>query len=171
MNAIDIGLVVVLLLCALRGSWRGLFREVFGFVALLGGLLAALRAAEPTAAWIGTVAPVADINPTAVLGAAFVGVFLVVSTFINLLGVASDQVFGRGALRIPSRVIGALFAAAKGAAVAACALLFLQLFPVVKGLDRKILDSRLARPLVSAAEATLRSEWHSGAAPGADRPA
>jgi membrane protein required for colicin V production len=171
MNAIDIGLIAVLLLCALRGSWRGFFREAFGFVALIGGLLAALRFADAAAAWLGTVAPVTDVNPVAVLGAAFVGVFLVVSTVINLLGVAMDQVFGRGALRIPSRVTGAVFAAAKGAAVAACALLFLQLFPVVKGLDRKILDSRLARPLVSAAEATLRSEWHSGPAQGADRPA
>ncbi|MBX3026519.1 CvpA family protein [bacterium] len=171
MNAIDIGLVVVLLLCALRGSWRGLFRESFGFAALIGGLLAALRCAEPAAAWLGTVAPVADVNPTAVLGAAFVGVFLVASTIINLVGVATDQVLGRGALRIPSRIVGALFAAAKGAAVIACGLLFLQLFPVVKGLDRLILDSRLARPLVSAAEKALRSEWHGGAAPGADRPA
>ena len=171
MNAIDIGLVVVLLLCALRGSWRGLFRESFGFAALVGGLLAALRFAEPAAAWLGTVAPVADVNPTAVLGVGFVGVFLVVSTVVNLVGVAADQVLGRGALRIPSRLLGAVFAAGKGAAVAACALLFLQLFPVVKGLDRKILDSRLARPLVSAAEATLRSEWHSGPAQGADRPA
>jgi uncharacterized membrane protein required for colicin V production len=171
MSAIDIALVVLLLLCALRGSWRGLFREAFGFAALIGGLLAALRGAEPAAAWLGTVLPVADANPTAVLGVGFVGVFLVVSTLINLLGVAADQVLGRGALRIPSRMVGALFAVAKGAAVAGCALLFLQLFPVIKGLDRKILDSRLTRPLVSAAEATLRSEWHSGPAQGADRPA
>lgn len=171
MNAIDIGLIVVLLLCALRGSWRGLFREVFGFAALLGGLLAGLRFAAPAAAWLGTVAPVAEVNATAVLGIAFVGVFLVVSTVLNLVGLAMDQVLGRGPLRIPSRIIGALFAAAKGAAVAACALLFLQLFPVVKGLDRTILDSRLGRPLVAAAEKTLRSEWHGGAAPGADRPA
>jgi hypothetical protein len=103
MSAIDIALVVLLLLCALRGSWRGLFREAFGFAALIGGLLAALRGAEPAAAWLGTVLPVADVNPTAVLGVAFVGVFLVVSTLINLLGVAADQVLGRGALRIPSR--------------------------------------------------------------------
>ena len=171
MNVVDIALVVLLLLCALRGSWRGVFRESFGFAALLGGLLAALRGAEQAAAWLGTVAPVADVNPTAVLGIAFVGVFLAVSTLINLCGVAADQVFGRGALRIPSRLLGALFAAGKGAAVAGAALLFLQLFPVIKGLDRTILDSRIGRPLVSVTEATLRAEWRGGAAPGADRPA
>jgi uncharacterized membrane protein required for colicin V production len=171
MNAVDIALVVLLLLCALRGSWRGVFRESFGFAALLGGLLAALRHAAPAAAWLGTVAPLATVNPTAVLGIAFVGVFLVVSTLLNLCGVAADQVFGRGALRIPSRLAGALFAAGKGAAVAACALLFLQLFPIVKGLDRTILDSRLAHPLVSVAEATLRAEWRDGTPAAADRPA
>ena len=43
MNGIDVALVVLLLLCGLRGSWRGFFRESFGFAALLLGLLAALR--------------------------------------------------------------------------------------------------------------------------------
>ena len=56
-------------------------------------------------------------------------------------------------------------------AVAGAALLFLQLFPVIKGLDRTILDSRFGRPLVSVTEATLRAEWRGGAALGADRPA
>lgn len=171
MNAIDIALVILLLLCALRGSWRGIFRESFGFLALLAGLLVALRSAEPAAAWLGTVLPLADLNPTAVLGIAFVVVFLAVSTVVNLVGLAADQVFGRGPLRIPSRLAGALFAVGKGAAVIACALLFLQLFPVVKGIDRTILDSRLARPLVAAAEATLRAEWRDGAAAPADQPA
>lgn len=171
MNAIDVALVILLLLCALRGSWRGIFRESFGFVALIGGLLAALRGAEPAAAWLGTQVPIADLNPTAVLGVAFVAVFLAVSTVINLIGLAADQLFGRGPLRIPSRLAGALFAAGKGAAVAACALLFLQLFPVVKGLDRTILDSRIGRPLVAAAQATLRAEWREGVASPADRPA
>jgi hypothetical protein len=110
------------------------------------------------------------MNQTALLGGAFVGVFVLVSTLISLVGVACDQVLGRGPLRIPSRVAGALFALGKGAAVAAFALLFLQLFPVVKGLDRQILDSRIARPLVSSAEAALRSGWRDGAA-AADRQA
>lgn len=168
MNLIDVALVVLLLVCGLRGSWRGVFRESFGFAALLIGLWAALRFADAGAAWLGERVPTADLNPTALLGAAFVAVFLVVSALINLLGVACDQIFGRGPLRIPSRIAGALFALAKGAAVAALALLFLQLFPVVKGLDRQILDSRIARPLVSGAQAALRSGWRDSAG-AADR--
>jgi uncharacterized membrane protein required for colicin V production len=166
MNALDVALVVLLLVCGLRGSWRGVFRESFGFAALIIGLWAALRCADAGSVWLGARLPAADLNPMALLGAAFVGVFLLVSTVINLVGVACDQVLGRGPLRIPSRVAGALFALGKGAAVAAFALLFLQLFPVIKGLDRTILDSRIARPLVSGAEAALRSGWreHAGAA-------
>lgn len=164
MNGVDVALVILLLLCALRGSWRGVFRESFGFAALLGGLWAALRFTEPAAAWLAGWLPAVDLNPMALTGAAFVLVFLAVSALLNLLGVAADQVFGRGALRIPSRLAGALFAAGKGAAVAAVALLFLQLFPVVKGLDDQIHGSRLARPLVTTAEAVLRAEWRPGAA-------
>jgi hypothetical protein len=88
---------------------------------------------------------------------------------MSLLGIACDQVLGRGPLRLPSRAAGAVFAAGKGAAIAALALLFLQLFPLVRGLDRQILDSRLGRPLVARAEQVLRAGWRDGAAPPADR--
>ncbi len=169
MNVIDIGLVVLLLLCAIRGTWRGIFRESFGFLGLLVGLWAALRGAEGVAAWMATRLPEADINQTALLGVAFVAIFLVGSGLLSMLGIACDQVLGRGPLRLPSRAAGAIFAAAKGATIAALALLFLQLFPLVHGLDRQILDSRLGRPLVARAEQALRAGWHDSAAPTADR--
>ena len=83
---------------------------------------------------------------------------------MNLIGVAADQLFGRGALQVPSRVGGALFALGKGAAVLAFVLLFLQLFPVVPGIDQQIADSRIARPMVAAAGAALRAGWRDGTA-------
>ena len=164
MNGIDVALVLLLLISALRGSWRGIFRESFGFVALVAGLLAALRFAPMGAAWIESMVPALGLNGTALLGTAFVAIFLLVSTVLNLLGVACDQVFGRGALAVASRVSGALFALAKGAVVLAFVLLFLHLFPVVPNLDRQIRDSRIARPMVSAAGAVLRASWRNGAA-------
>lgn len=166
MNGIDVALVVLLLLCALRGSWRGLFREAFGFAALLLGIGAALRWADLVALHVGGYPLAADLSPTAVLGIAFVAVFLAVSTFVNLAGLACDQLFGRGALRLPIRVAGALFAAGKGAAVLAVALLFVQLFPIAPALDRQIATSRLARPMVSTAGAALRAGWRAGTADG-----
>jgi len=163
MNGIDVALVVLLLLCALRGTWRGLFREGFGFAALLLGLLAALRGADAGAAWLAAHTPASGLNSTALLGTAFVAIFLVVNALVSVVGVACDQLFGRGALRVPSRILGALFALGKGAAVLAFVLLFFHLFPVVPGIDQQISGSRIARPMVSAAGAALRAGWREGA--------
>ncbi len=171
MNGIDAALVVLLLLCGLRGFWRGVFRESFGFLAVIAGLWAALRWADSAAAWLSARLPVADLNAIALVGAGFVIIFIVVSTLLSLIGLACDQVFGRGGLRLASRCVGAAFAVGKGAAVLAVVLLFLQLFPIVRDLDRQILDSRLGHPLVSTAEAALRAGWCTGAPPAADRPA
>jgi uncharacterized membrane protein required for colicin V production len=164
MNGIDVALVVLLLVLALRGSWRGVFRESFGFAALVIGLLAALRYADAGAGWLVRYSWASELSGPALVGTAFVVLFLVVSALINLIGVACDQLFGRGALQVPSRVGGALFAFAKGGAVLAFVLLFLQLFPVVPGIDRQIAGSRIARPMVSAAGAALRAGWRDGAA-------
>jgi len=146
MNGIDGALVVLLLVCGLRGSWRGFFRESFGFAALVLGLLAALRGTDAGANWLSAHAGATPLNGTA------------------LLGVASDQLFGRGALRIPSRVGGAVFALGKGAAVLAFVLLFFHLFPVVPGIEAQLTGSRIARPMVSAAAAVLRAGWRDEAA-------
>ena len=43
MSEIDAALVVLLLLCALRGFWRGFLRECFGFAGLVLGLAVAMR--------------------------------------------------------------------------------------------------------------------------------
>jgi uncharacterized membrane protein required for colicin V production len=164
MNGIDVALVVLLLLCALRGSWRGFFRESFGFAGLLLGLLAALRGAAGGADWLSSFAWAEELSGPALVGAAFVVIFLVVSALVNLIGVAADQFLGRGALHVPSRVGGALFALGKGAAVLAFVLLFLQLFPVLPGVERQIAGSRIARPMVAAAGAALRAGWRDGSA-------
>jgi len=163
MNGIDVALVVLLLLSGLRGSWRGIFREAFGFLALVVGLLAALRGAPAGAGWLSAAAAGIGLNESALLGIAFVVIFLAVSTLITLVGVACDQFLGRGALRAASRASGAVFALGKGAVVLAFVLLFLHLFPVVPGIDQQIMTSRVGRPLVTAASAVLRAGWRAGA--------
>jgi len=164
MNGIDVALVVLLLLCGLRGSWRGIFRESFGFAALVLGVLAALRGAATGAEWLSGRLPSGELSGNALLGAAFIGIFVVVNAIVNLLGVACDQLFGRGAMHVPSRVGGALFALGKGGAVFAFVLLFFHLFPIVPGIDQQITGSRIARPMISAAGAVLRAGWRDGAA-------
>ncbi len=159
MNLVDLALAVLLVLCAVRGFWRGLVRESFGFAAFLLGIYCALRLAESAALSLEAWPTLASLPETARVGGAFVAVFLVVSALVNLAGFVFDRLLGRGVLRQVGRVGGGLFGVAKGAVVLAFVLLFLQLFPFVRGLDDRLAESRLARPMISAADNLLRGNW------------
>jgi membrane protein required for colicin V production len=158
MNAMDVALVVLLLLCALRGFWRGFFRESFGFLGLILGLVCALRFGEAAAAFLAESFPAATVLPTTGrLGVAFVAMFVLVQGVLNLLGLLLDRMLGSLALRRASAVAGALFGLAKGGAVFAFLLLFLHVFPILPGIDQRILESRLAHSLVTIAGSVVRA--------------
>jgi uncharacterized membrane protein required for colicin V production len=158
MNRIDVALVVLLLLCAVRGFWRGVFRESFGFIGLIAGLAAALRFAEVVATSLSGAIPGWEAVPDAArLGIAFVATFLVVQTFFAVFGYLLERSLASLTMRRASHAAGALFAVAKGAAVLSFVLLFFHLFPVVPSLDGPIMDSRIGRPLLTAASSLIRA--------------
>jgi membrane protein required for colicin V production len=158
MNRIDVALVVLLLLCAVRGFWRGFFRESFGFLGLIAGLAAALRFAAAVSAALSEAVPGWGALPSAAqLGIAFVVTFIAVQTFFALFGFLLDRTVGSLAMQRISHVAGALFAVAKGGAILAFVLLFFHLFPVVPGVDEPIMESRLGRPLLTAASSVIRA--------------
>ena len=95
MNRIDVALVVLLLLCAVRGFWRGVFRESFGFVGLIAGLVAALRFSQAVSTSLAGAIPGWGALPDAArLGIAFVATFIVVQTFFSLFGYLLDRTVG-----------------------------------------------------------------------------
>jgi membrane protein required for colicin V production len=154
MNGIDIALLLLLLAAAARGFWRGFFREVFGFLALVFGLWAALQSTATGAALLGRYVGL----PAATLAAvAFLCIFMLVHTGANLVGVLLSRVAGPRRLFGLGRLAGAVFAAGKTAVVLACVLLFFDLFPLITPLEAQLRDSRLARPLTSVAAAVLRA--------------
>jgi membrane protein required for colicin V production len=159
MNLVDIALAILLLICAVRGFWRGLIRESFGFAAFVAGLGVALRMADAVGQSLEGVDLLASLPDAARVGGAFVAIFLVVSAVLNLVGFVLDRLVGGGSLRQVGKVAGGLFGVAKGAAVLAFVLLFFQLFPFVRGLDQQLAQSRLARPMISAAGNFLRGNW------------
>lgn len=166
MRDIDVVLTVLLVLFALRGFWRGFFRESFGFVALIVGLVCALQFAGAVADWLAARIEVADPPRTMI---AFMGVFLVAHTSINLVGILLDRIASALLLRSVSRLTGAAFGAGKAAAVLAFVLLFFHLFPIAPQLDERIMRSQIARPLVNVAATVLRDQWQpaSGEKPNA----
>ena len=153
MNGVDLALILTLLVFGLRGYWRGFFRESFAVVALIAGVAAALQFSTLGAALLQERAP---LPPVAQAGLAFVGIFVVVYTVVNLIGVLLDRLAGASRLWIINRLAGALLGIAKGSVVLAVVLLFLHLLPVVPTADARIMGSAIARPLVAAASDVLR---------------
>jgi uncharacterized membrane protein required for colicin V production len=162
MNLIDVALVVLLLLCALRGFWRGFFRESFGFLGLIAGLGGALRFSDLGAAML---TPYLPLPSTALVGIAFVGIFMIAYTSLNLFGLLLERLLGSLMLQRANQLAGVAFAVAKGGAILALVLLFFHLFRVVPALNQHVMESRVGRPLVAAAESVIHAGLRTVAQP------
>jgi uncharacterized membrane protein required for colicin V production len=153
MNGVDLALVILLAACALRGWWRGFFRECFGLLALIAAVAAALQFAgvgetvlEP---YLGLPSPVRA-------GVAFVVIFVAVHTVVNVVGVLLNRLDSTTLLLGVNVFAGALFGAGKAAVALAFVLLFLHLFPLISALEPQIMSSAIGRPLVAAASNAIR---------------
>ena len=154
MNGVDLALAFLLAIFGLRGYWRGLLREGFAFLALVAGVTAAFRSTAMVAAEVDRYVSL----PAALqAGAAFVMVFVMVHVSVNLFGVLLDHLVGTHVAGWFNRLIGAAAGVGKGVAVLAFVLLFLHLFPVFRGLDERVMRSKIGPPLVGAASNVIRS--------------
>jgi len=153
MNGVDVVLVVVLAGCALRGWWRGFFRECFGVVALVVGVAAALRF---TAGGEAALQPYLRLPSPVGAGVAFVAIFTIIHGLINVVGMVVSRLTHTTVPGVLNGIGGALLGVAKGAVVLAFLLLFLHLFPVVSSFDPQIIGSSIARPLVGVAGNAIR---------------
>lgn len=152
-------LAIVLILFALRGFWRGFSREFFGFIGLIGGV--AVAAATYAAAEAYVPASVPDrVRPIL----AFAGVFFAVDLAANLIGGVLHRLFGVLFLSPVNRLAGAAFGIAKGAAMAAIALLLVRAYTPSPGLVTELEASALAGPLLGLAD-----EVEESAKPTAER--
>ncbi len=157
MNLVDLALIVILILFAVRGYWRGFFRELCGILGLAAGIAVALSFAPAVAAWLTerVFAP-APID----LALAFVGLFVVAQVIASIAGMILERMARALWLGVVSRMLGAIVAAAEGAAVLAVVLLFFHLFPVFSKLDQPIMNSAIGRSLISAASTCVRLASH-----------
>lgn len=168
--AVDVALVAFVLLAALRGWWRGFFREFFGLLGLVVGLYAASEYAPVVSPWLAERVS----GPDAVReGLAYVGVFVAANLVTNILGLLLDRIAAALLLGGVNRAAGAVFGAGKATAVAAVVLLFVHLFPPLSGFDEQVMASPLGRSLVQTAGDVLRVGLaaQQPAAPSAPAPA
>jgi membrane protein required for colicin V production len=127
-NSVDLILLAVLFLFALRGYFKGLFRETFSLVGLAAGFLLASRYDETAAAFLAETWKTSFILLRA---ASFVLIFFVVYFAFNLIGWllhrSASVMFLGGINRIGGIVVGA----GKGAVFAGLAIFFLASTPLL----------------------------------------
>jgi len=163
MNPVDLAVGIALALFALRGYWRGFFRESFGVLALFGGLAAAMELSPSLSVRLEPYAALPVLRE----GIAFVGTFAATYCATTLVGYLLHRLAGVSAYGLANRLGGVAVGIGKGGTLVAFVLLFLHLFPLIRTLDARLMESRLAPPLITAAGNVIR--FGIGGEP-ADRP-
>jgi len=124
MNLLDLGIIVLLGLIALRGYYRGLFQELAVLVGVVGGVVVAahmyLRLAALLNPWI--------TDPVYARGIAFGALFVAVYWLTRLVAHFLQRVLYHLYLDFFDRLLGGTFALAKGALLVGFGLMFLGVF-------------------------------------------
>jgi membrane protein required for colicin V production len=139
MNVLDLGIIILLGLMTLRGYYRGLFQEVAVLVGVVGGLVVAahtyLRLAALMQPWI--------TDPQHARWVAFPVVFVVVYWLTRLVAHFIHRLLYHIYLDFFDRLLGGVFALAKGALLVGFALMFLG---VVLSRNSTLLKGSVAAP-------------------------
>ncbi|TAJ84852.1 CvpA family protein [bacterium] len=153
-NIIDPILLVILSLFALRGYFKGLFRESFSLLGLLIGFMVAVRYDEPVAVlW----SEYWKLSLIVLRILTFVGLFFVVYFTFSLTGWLLHRSAKFLFLQGVNRVGGVVLGMGKGAAILALVIFFLVSSPFMPQTTRKKIDeSYLAPPLHYFAQGLIR---------------
>lgn len=151
MTGLDVVIVSILVLAAVRGSVRGAVVEAYGPIAVLVALLAAAQWAAGFSESIERFLAIDDA-PVLVATAGFVLAFIVVYGALWMLGVGLGRIWTHGLAGAVSRLIGAALSAAKWAAVIATVGLATELIPRGNGRVLDAADSVVIAKLVECAK-------------------
>jgi membrane protein required for colicin V production len=149
MNVLDLGIIILLGLVTLRGYYRGLFQEVAVLVGVVGGVVVAahtyLRLAGLLRPWI--------TDPQHARWVAFAVVFVAVYWLTRLAAHFIQRLLYHLYLDFFDRLLGGVFALAKGALLVGFGLMLLG---VVMPKNSHLLQGSVAAPhLISLARQSL----------------
>ncbi len=154
MNIIDSILVVILCFFALRGYFKGLFREVFSLLGLLIGFMVAVRYDEPVAALWGEYW---EFSPIVLRAITFVGLIFVVYFGFSLTGWLLHRSAKLLFLQAVNRVGGIVLGMGKGAAIMALIIFYLGSSSWIPQKTKQNIDeSYLVPPLSQFARGLIR---------------
>lgn len=133
MNLFDIIVVVILCYCVIRGIFRGLIKELFSLIGVLGGFYAAytyyMVLAKPLSRWISNVGYLNILS--------FFIIFCFVFIIISILGIITHYILNITFLGWVDRICGAVFSTVKGILIVSVLLITLTAFlpkgaPIIK---------------------------------------
>lgn len=154
MNFVDLSVLLFLSLFALRGYFKGFFREASSLLGFVIGLTVAVRYDEPLAAlWKESW----DFSFILLRALAFLVLFLVVYILFSLVGWLFHRAAKLSAFQAADRVGGVALGAGKGAFVLALAVFFLVSFPLMPTKTKQRIDEAyLAPPLYHLGQELIR---------------
>jgi membrane protein required for colicin V production len=148
MTALDAALLLLLILFALRGFWRGFLREVLGLAGLILAGVLVIGWSEPIASTLSEWAGLSSLTARLVSAVGLaVGVFLMV----RLLGRVAARLTSAFFLRPIDRVAGVGLGVAEGATLLGLALAAVLRAAPTSPLSSRIDASPVARPLLEVA--------------------
>ena len=163
MNPVDIFLLIVLLICSVRGYVRGLFREIMGLAGVILGALAAVGFHEPVAS---VLKGLGDFGPLGGQIIAAILIFVAVNLLTHVAAVGLDRLARAVFLSGLSRIVGAVVGLGKGAVVLGFLLFALRVYLPVPHVAEAINRSKLGAPLADVAATVLHAGVRALKSPG-----
>jgi len=111
LNTFDIIIITLITILGLKGLFRGLIKEVFGLVGIIGGVYVASRVTKSVGLLIDKFIPIE--NETTMLLIGFVVSLATFWALLYLLGIILSKMFSLSGLGIFDRLFGFVFGGAK----------------------------------------------------------
>jgi len=153
MNALDIGILVILALFVAKGALRGLIKEICSLLGLVAAAALAFRLYIPVAKQLEAVTPLPEQLCVLV---AVVLLFVLTMVVFSVIGIVLSRFIKLLFLGGLNRVIGALFSLLQGTLVLALVLYGLSQASLPSGVQPLFKHSQLCPPFVQLGHAMVK---------------
>lgn len=153
MNALDITILVILALFAVKGAMRGLLKEVCSLLGLGAGALVALRFYAPLAAQLSELA---HLPMQLCVMVTMIVLFVLTMIIFSVAGAVMSRFVKLLFLGGLNRVLGALFSLLQGTLILALVLFGLSLTRMPETVRPLFKQSRLQPPFVQLGDALFK---------------
>jgi membrane protein required for colicin V production len=145
MSSVDLIFGTLLAIFILLGIWRGFFREVFGFVGVIGGIFLGIIGFGPLGKVFNNIIPgiPSFLWPFISFILIFIGIYILSRIVANILSKISKVLY----LGWLNRLLGGVIGGLKGALIISLILLLIGFFPFQGTLQKTRDNSLLYEPL------------------------